>query len=161
MMNNLSVRQATLADLSALSKLFDRYRQYQGQASESAAAHSFLRARLENAESVLFIAESEGKAMGFAQLFPSFSSISLQRVFILNDLFVAESGRRQGTATALLLAVEAYAWSLNAARLTLNVARLNPAAQGLYEARGWKQDDVFFMYHRYPEGRSVDEPAVP
>lgn len=149
-MRDLSIRQAVLADLEQLVLLFDQYRQFQGQPTNLTAARDFLRARFDHGESIVFLAQAgEQPPVGFAQLYPSFSSVSLKRVFILNDLFVAEAGRRQNVATRLLAAVEAYAWSLGAARVTLNVARSNGTAQALYEARGWQQDDHFFMYHRY------------
>ena len=149
-MREVFVRQAVFADLDRLAALFDQYRQFQGQDGAVAAARGFLAARFDHGESIVFIAEDGETALGFAQLYPSFSSVSLQRVFILNDLFVAEAGRRKGVATRLLAALEGYAWSLGASRVTLNVARPNAAAQALYEALGWKQDDQFFMYHRYP-----------
>jgi GNAT superfamily N-acetyltransferase len=153
-MNSTSVRQAVLADLTELATLFDQYRQFQGQASDVAAARSFLRERFDHGESVLFICHEGATALGFAQLYPSFSSVSLSRVFVLNDLFVHESGRRKGLASKLLSAIESHAWSLGSARATLNVARGNTSAQKLYEQRGWKQDDQFYMYHRFPENHS-------
>lgn len=153
-MNSTSVRQAVLADLDELSTLFDQYRQFQGQASNVVAARSFLRERFDHGESVLFICHDGAAAMGFAQLYPSFSSVSLSRAFIVNDLFVREAGRRKGLASKLLSALESYAWSLGSARVTLNVARGNTLAQSLYEEKGWKQDDQFFMYHRFPENLS-------
>src|SRR5947209_1255650 len=128
-MSDVSVRQALVADLDALAGLFDGYRQFQGRPGDRAAALAFLRARFEHGESVVFIAHVESRAIGFAQLFPSFSSVALQRVFILNDLFVAATARRKGVASALLAAVEAYAWSRDAARVTLNVARQNAEGQ--------------------------------
>lgn len=149
---DVTVRQAVLADLEQLASLFDQYRQFQGQPSDLPAVRSFLRARFDHGESTIFIAQEKGVPVGFAQLYPSFSSVSLSRVFILNDLFVSEAGRRKNVASQLLAALEAYAWSLGAARVTLNVARSNTTAQSLYEAREWKQDDQFFMYHRYPPG---------
>lgn len=151
-MEDVLVRQATLLDLADLGPLFDQYRQFQGQATDPAAAKDFLGARLERDESTVFIAHHQGRPAGFAQLYPTFSSVSLKRVWILNDLFVSQAGRRQGIATRLLAAVEAHARSLGAVRVTLNVARLNTSAQALYEARGWKRDDQFFMYHHYPKG---------
>lgn len=151
-MNTISVRQAVLSDLDELARLFDQYRQFQGQAPDLSAARDFLHARFNHAESVLFIAHEGEIAVGFAQLYPSFSSVSLARVFVLNDLFVHESGRRKGVATRLLAALESYAWSLGAVRITLSAARTNISAQKLYEAHGWKQDEQFFMYHRYPTG---------
>jgi GNAT superfamily N-acetyltransferase len=149
-MSSISVRQAVLSDLDELTQLFDQYRQFQGQKSDLSAARNFLGARFNHGESVLFIAHAGSSPVGFAQLYPSFSSVSLARVFVLNDLFVSESGRRKGVASKLLLAVEAYAWSLGAARVTLNVTRDNKPGQALYEALGWSQDVQFFIYHRFP-----------
>lgn len=149
-MRDVVLRQAVFADLDRLAVLFDQYRQFQGRSADVSAARDFLRARFDHGESIVFIAEDGDEALGFAQLYPSFSSVSLQRVFVLNDLFVAAAGRRQGVATRLLAALEGYAWSLGASRVTLNVARPNTAAQALYASLGWKQDDQFFMVHRYP-----------
>lgn len=149
-MNPPTVRRVVRADLEALATLFDQYRQFQGQAGDVAAASAFLRDRFHHAESVVFLCHDGDAALGFAQLYPSFSSVSLSRVFVLNDLFVHASGRRRGVASLLLAAVESFAWSLDAARVTLNVARGNTSAQRLYEARGWKQDEQFFMYHCFP-----------
>lgn len=145
-----AVRQAARSELDELAALFDRYRQFQGQKSDPAAARSFLRERFDHGESIVFVAHDGGTPVGFAQLYPSFSSVSLSRIFVLNDLFVHESARRRGVACRLLAAIEAYAWSVGAARLTLNVARDNGSAQHLYESRGWKRDEQFFMYHRLP-----------
>ena len=149
-MRDITVRQAILADLDQLAALFDHYRQFQGQATDLAAARDFLRARFDHGESIVFLADDGAQPVGFAQLYPSFSSVALKRVFILNDLFVAAAGLRKGVATHLLAAVEAYAWSLGAVRVTLNVAQANVTAQALYAARGWQQDEQFLMYHRYP-----------
>jgi GNAT superfamily N-acetyltransferase len=144
------VRQAVLSDLEVVAVLFDRYRQFQGRPADLDGAREFLRARFDHGESIVFVATDAERPLGFAQLYPSFSSVSLQRVFVLNDRFVAEEGRRRGVATLLLNALESHAWSLGAARITLNVARPNTTAQALYDASGWQQDDQFFMYHRYP-----------
>jgi GNAT superfamily N-acetyltransferase len=148
-MNDLSVRQAILSDLDELATLFDSYRVFQGRPSDPAAARAFLRERFDHGESVVFMAFDGRQALGFAQLYPSFSSVALQRVFILNDLFVHASGRRRGVASALLAAVERHAWSLGAVRVSLNVARDNLAGQALYAAQGWTQDAQFHMFHRY------------
>ena len=90
-MNDISVRQAALSDLDDLATLFDQYRVFQGQPADLAAARAFLRERFDHGESVVFMAVDGTPAVGFAQLYPSFSSVALQRVFILNDLFVHAS----------------------------------------------------------------------
>lgn len=145
----IAVRRAELSDLDELAVLFEQYRAFQGKAADLPGARAFLEARLARSESVVFIAHRRASMVGFAQLYPSFSSVSLARVFILNDLFVHASGRRRGVASELLSAVEDYAWSLGAVRITLNVARDNEAGQALYEDRGWLRDAHYFMYHRF------------
>jgi GNAT superfamily N-acetyltransferase len=149
-MNALTVRQAVPADLDAVSALFDQYRQFQGRPADLPACRAFLHARFEHGQSVIFLGEVQGRAAGFAQLYPSFSSTALARVFILNDLFVTPAARRSGLASALLAAVESHAQAFGACRLSLNVARDNLPAQRLYQARGWVQDGEFFMFHRFP-----------
>ncbi|CAN5398216.1 GNAT family N-acetyltransferase [soil metagenome] len=149
-MKPIFVRQAVNSDLDDLTNLFDQYREFQGKAPDLLAAREFLRARFERDESVLFIAHEGQTAIGFTQLYPSFSSVSLARVFVLNDLFVQESGRRKGIASKLLAAAESYAWSVGAARVTLNVDKNNTQGQALYEAEGWSRDQQFYMYHRFP-----------
>ena len=152
-MHSITVRQAVLSDLDELATLFNQYREFQGKASDLPAAREFLQARFDHGESVVFIAHEGSAPVGFAQLYPSYSSVSLARVFVLNDLFVHESARRKGVASGLLTAVEGYAWPLGAVRVTLNVARDNKPGQSLYEAQSWSQDAQFFMYHRFPNGR--------
>jgi len=152
-MNDISVRQAVLSDLDELAALFDAYRVFQGRPSDPAAARAFVRERFDHGESVVFMDFGGARALGFAQLYPSFSSVALQRVFVLNDLFVHADGRRRGVASALLEAVERHAWSLDAVRVTLNVARDNVAGQALYAAQGWTLDAQFHMFHRYPPAR--------
>lgn len=149
-MNTITIRQAVFADLDALAELFNRYRVFQGQESDLAAGSAFLRARFDHGESVVFMASEGSVPVGFAQLYPIYSSTALARVFILNDLFVDEGGRRKGIGSRLLSTVESYAWSHGAARVTLNVTIQNTAGQALYEAQGWRKDAQFFMYHRFP-----------
>lgn len=147
----IAVRQAVFADLDACSALFDEFRQSQGQAGDLAGARAFLQARFDHGESVIFLAHAGGMPLGFAQLYPSWSSVSLARVFVLNDLYVGAAGRRRGVASALLAAVETHAWAHGAVRVSLNVARDNLTGQALYRACGWMEDAQFFMYHRFAE----------
>ncbi|MCK9397439.1 MAG: GNAT family N-acetyltransferase [Methylobacter sp.] len=146
-MKTITVRQAALSDLEALAPLFDGYRQFYGRASDLDAATEFLSARFNHGESVLFIAHEDNKAIGFTQLYPSFSSVSLARIFVLNDLFVDEHARRKGAASKLMAAAVEYADSLGAIRVSLSTAATNEAAQRLYQSAGWKRDEQFFVYH--------------
>ena len=108
MMQEIAVRQAVLTDLPVLAPLFDGYRQFYGRPSDVAAAGSFLRERFDHGESVIFLAHAAGAPAGFTQLYPSFSSVSLARVFILNDLFVSPKARGLGAGRGLLAIARAY-----------------------------------------------------
>ncbi len=135
------------SDLDALVPLFDDYRRFYGRSSDLQAVREFLLARFNHGESAVFIAHEGNKPVGFTQLYPSFSSVSLARIFVLNDLFVDEHARRKGVASKLITAAIDYASSLGAVRVSLSTATSNEAAQRLYQSAGWKRDEQFFVYH--------------
>ena len=146
-MNSITIRQAVLADLDGVAGLFDAYRQVYDQVGDLVAARNFLRARFEHGQSVILLAESHGQAVGFTQLYPSFSSVSMARVFQLNDLFVAPTARRLGVGVALLKAAADHARQMGAVRLSLTTNVQNLPAQALYESMGWTRDQKFYAYH--------------
>lgn len=135
-----SIRRAGMDDLDALALLFDSYRRFYQQPSDLERAAAFLRDRLQHDESVLLIAERGGSAVGFTQLYPMFSSVRTARLWILNDLFVADDARRGGVARALLEAAATFARDDGAAGLMLETGRDNAAARALYRAAGWNED---------------------
>lgn len=117
------------------------------QESDRGAARSFLSDRLENGESVVFLAEDdEGRGLGFTQLYPMFSSVRMRRIWILNDLFVSDTARRRGVARALMGAAADHARATGAAGLELATARDNTAAKSVYEDLGWTLDTEFDHY---------------
>jgi ribosomal protein S18 acetylase RimI-like enzyme len=142
------IRQASGADLHTASKLFDGYRQFYGQPANYPLAEAFLRDRFDNNDSVVFLAvdKQSGNGLGFVQLYPSFSSVAAQRIWILNDLFVAPAARQRGVGRALLDAARDHAVSTGAKRLVLSTATTNREARALYESYGFKQEDVFVAY---------------
>ncbi|MDQ0207332.1 GNAT family N-acetyltransferase [Alkalicoccobacillus murimartini] len=142
----MNIYQATIEDTQHLSILFNAYREFYYQETDLAGASSYISERLKQKDSVLFVAEHEGKYVGFAQLYPTFSSIAMQKAFILNDLFVAEEARKNGIGDQLLLKVKDYALAQNVLRLSLSTAIHNKAAQRLYEKHGYVRDTDFYHY---------------
>jgi GNAT superfamily N-acetyltransferase len=147
---DITIVRSGIKDLDDLAPLFDGYRQFYGQRSNLAAAREFLRERIERDESVIYAAYTGAReAAGFTQLYPSFSSVSLKPLWILNDLFVRSDIRRGGVGRALLERARRHAVETGAKGLVLNTAVTNKAAQTLYESCGWQRDDEFFQYHLF------------
>lgn len=142
-MPDVSVSIAAAAELEDLASLFDGYRVFYQQPSDPDRARTFLRERFQHNDSVIFIARRDGVAAGFVQMYPSFSSVSTARVWILNDLFVAPHARRNGVARALMDFAVEWAAADGAARLILETARENVPAKALYRELGWMMDEEF------------------
>jgi GNAT superfamily N-acetyltransferase len=140
----ITVRKATKEDIDALTVLFDLYRVYYHQPSDIAAATKFLLQRMEKEESVVFVAEQEKALVGFTQLYPIFSSVSLQKTWLLNDLYVHAPVRKQGVAAQLLDAARQHGLQTNAKWLLLQTGNDNFSAQSVYEKNGWKKMADYF-----------------
>ena len=129
--------------------LFDEYREFYEAKSDHAAARAFLTERTERDESVIFLAYVDSRPVGFTQLYPSFSSVSLKPLWILNDLFVRSDGRRVGVGRALLERARQHAVETGTKGLVLSTAVTNTPAQALYESAGWRRDDEFIHYNLF------------
>lgn len=143
----LDIRKVTRDDVALVAILFDAYRVFYNQTSDLQAAFNFLEQRTSKNESVIFVATIKGEAVGFIQLYPIFSSVSLQPAWLLNDLFVAENARKQGVAESLLQQAKQFGLETNATYMLLQTAADNYKAQSVYEKNGWiKTSDFFFEY---------------
>ncbi|MGE6611161.1 GNAT family N-acetyltransferase [Peribacillus sp. NPDC076916] len=142
----MSIQKATLHELESLTELFDLYRVFYEQASDPRRAREFLRERLTNGESVVFLAYDEGNPIGFVQLYPSFSSVSMMRSWVLNDLFVKESARKKGFGEELLNAAIMFAREAGAKGVSLETGKDNVNAQRLYEKIGFVRETNHFYY---------------
>lgn len=142
----MNITFASPDHIEDLATLFDQYRIFYHQSSNPVSAKHFLMQRLKHQDSVIFVAEDAQILIGFTQLYPSFSSVSMKRVWILNDLFVAEAYRRQGVAKSLMDAAEKFAAESGAVRLILATQVTNIAAQKLYESRQYVKDEEFYHY---------------
>jgi GNAT superfamily N-acetyltransferase len=143
----MHISRATLDDLADLSALFDAYRVFYEQPSAPDRAREFIAERFERGDAVQFIArDTSGAPLGFTQLYPCFSSVSMARIWILNDLYVASGVRKTGVGRALLRHARGYARETGALRLELSTAHTNTTAQALYESEGYVLDTTFRRY---------------
>ena len=146
-MNRIQIRRAHIDDLGLITPLFDLYRQFYEQASDLAMAENFLAQRLQHNESVIFLAFDGADAVGFTQLYPGFSSVSMARTFLLNDLYVVTSHRRHGVGCLLLEAAVAHAKAEQAVRISLTTNVANTTAQAVYEGQAWEREKAFLTYN--------------
>jgi ribosomal protein S18 acetylase RimI-like enzyme len=143
---SLEVVTASFDHLSKLAPLFDAYRVFYGQPSDVEAARAFLRERFTLGESIVFIAmhetDSETRAVGFTQLYPMFSSVSLRRMWILNDLYVEADVRGQRIGERLIGRAVQLAKESGAKGIQLETAHTNTSGQKLYERLGFEREDL-------------------
>jgi GNAT superfamily N-acetyltransferase len=142
----MKIIRCTPDHVELVAPLFDAYRIFYGQSSDFGGARIFLRERMEKNESVIFLAFMDSEAVGFTQLYPSFSSISMKRVWILNDLFVAENARKQGVAEALMHRAKTLAVDTRSKGIALETGAENFGAQQLYEKLFYAKNVESFHY---------------
>lgn len=148
-MNKLEIKRIDLNEANLVVGLFNQYRIFYGKFSDLGMAKAFIDARLENNESVIFVASADDKPIGFTQLYPKYSSVGLIKNWILNDLFVDPEYRKQGIGEMLIKTVMDFAKTQGSTFVQLETAVDNFTAQSLYEQIGFvKQgpDEEFLLY---------------
>jgi ribosomal protein S18 acetylase RimI-like enzyme len=141
-----NTRKVTIQDLPQLAELFDQYRVFYNKESNIPAAESFLKERIEKADSEIFVAENDGKLVGFVQLYPLFSSTRMKRYWLLNDLFVNGNYREKGFSKELIEEAKKMAKSTNAAGILLETGKLNDVGNKLYPSCGFELYDEVNFY---------------
>jgi len=141
----MEITTATLKHLDDLVPLFDSYRQFYKQDSNLEKAKEFLTNRIRNNESVIYIAYLNNEAVGFTQLYPVFSSVSMQPMYLLNDLFVVASFRNKGVGEQLIKAAKNLCIQKKYKGLAIQTEATNPA-QHLYQRVGFKKDPDMHLF---------------
>ncbi len=137
---------ASLEHLDHLLPMFIRYRELYGAMPQLDASKDFLIERLNNKEAIVLIAFENDTALGFSLVYPSFSSVSLRPIWIINDMYVAEDARRKHVANQLLQAIAEQARENNVVRLRVSIHATHDIAQRLYESADFLEDQHFRSY---------------
>jgi GNAT superfamily N-acetyltransferase len=141
------IRKATLHDIDALTVLFDQYLVFYRKNSDLVNHKAYLKDRLESNEAIVFMAfDAQDKAIGFALNYITFSSLLLNKIVILNDLYVDQNIRKNGTAKALIEETKKLALELGSPIVRLRTAKNNFAAQNLYHKMGFVRDEHLYGY---------------
>lgn len=137
----MKFRKAILRDIPDLAKLFEEYRVFYGEEPNLELAASFIGQRIKNGESIVFIGENaDNQIVGFAQLYPLFSSTRLKKTWLLNDLFVNRNYRGLGVSKKLVDCAKNLCRETGACELTLETQRNNIIANQLYKRTGFSLD---------------------
>nr|WP_314529373.1 GNAT family N-acetyltransferase [uncultured Pseudomonas sp.] len=144
---SLQALRADASHLELIAPLFDAYRVFYRQPSNLAQSRAFVAERIARDESVIFLAQDDtGGALGFVQLFPTFSSIDAHRTWLLGDLFTTPNARGRGVATLLMNTARSYVVLSGGKGMVLETATDNFNAQRLYESLGYVRDSGYYTY---------------
>jgi len=143
----MKITQANLEDLDQLVAIFENYRVFYRKSPDIDGSTAFLKERLTNQDSVIYIAKDEvGQITGFTQLYPSFTSTRLNKTWILNDLYVEKSHRGKGISKALISRAKKLVTETKAHGLLLETERDNQVANQLYVSTGFQLEPNNFYY---------------
>ena len=146
----MQVREAKLSDLENLSDLFNSYRMFYGKESDIRVAEEFLKSRIENKDSKIFICEFNNELSGFVQLYPIFSSTRVSKYWLLNDLFVDINKRGKGYSKLLIERSKELVIESKACGMMLETEKSNDIGNMLYPSTGFKKNELCNFYEWVP-----------
>jgi GNAT superfamily N-acetyltransferase len=94
----------------------------------------------------LIARDGTGRAIGFATVFWTWSTLSAARIGVMNDLFVRPEARGSGAADELIAECARRAREHGARSLDWQTAKDNPRAQKVYDRAGGRRDDRWLSY---------------
>ena len=94
----------------------------------------------------LIARDDGGRAVGFATIFWTWSTLSAERLGVMNDLFVSQDARGGGVADALIAACTDQCRERGVPELAWQTAKTNLRAQAVYERVGATRDERWLDY---------------
>ena len=100
--------------------MFDLYRQFYKYESDIIQSTNYIKDRIINKESKIFIAiNKDNQALGFVQLYETFGSLDLGKIIILYDLYVKKEFRKKNIGKELIVTSHNYAKKIKVKRIQL------------------------------------------
>lgn len=144
----IDIQIANLTHLNSLQELFEQYREFYQMQRQETRSLEFLKQRLEKKDSIILLAFNQQSLAGFVQIYPAFTSVAMQPLWILNDLFVTQAQRKQGVARKLMESVESLARKEGIFSIKLATQINNAYAKKLYESLDYRLIDQFDHYSK-------------
>lgn len=142
----IKIKQAHSSHLNALARLFDGYRVFYKKESNLDAAKRFLNERMQQKESMIFVALLEEQLVGFTQLYPLFSSTNMTKLWLLNDLYVEPKQRGKHISKGLIKAAQEHCKLTKANGISLETEKNNVPGNALYPKMGFALDQEHNFY---------------
>jgi GNAT superfamily N-acetyltransferase len=138
LVTDYTVRPAHPADCAELLRLIGELAEYEKLSHMAAGTEEALRASLFGAHPAAeaLVAERDGRAVGFALFFTTFSTFLCKPGLYLEDLFVEPAHRGAGIGKALLRELAALARTRGCGRLEWRVLDWNEPSIRFYESLG-------------------------
>ena len=132
------------ADLADLLPLMEAYCAFYDAEPGRAALERLARALIADPEREgvqLIVRDGDGRAVGFATIYWTWSTERARRLAVMNDLFVAPEARGSGAADALMQACVDRARAAGAVALEWVTAHDNHRAQKVYDRFGGQREE--------------------
>lgn len=143
----MKILRATHEHVPDVARLFDQYRQFYECEPDIALAKAYISERIQNDESIIFLADDNGTKKGFVQMYSSFCSVDAVKIYILYDLYVDVGNRNSGIGASLMNRASECAKEQGASRVDLMTAFSNKPGQHLYEKLGYSRvSEDFYTY---------------
>ena len=145
-----NIQQATIENIEDITALFDEYRVFYKPKYDINSAAAFISERITKSDSAIFLAYIDIQVVEFTQIYPMFSSVSMQKLYVLNDLYVDPAHRGKGIGKTLLNRGKEYTIEHHGKSLILET-EINNTAKHLYERLGWLKDLQYLHYSCFPD----------
>ncbi len=147
------LRRATAADVSTLLELIRGIAEYERLAHEVQATEALLREHGFGARPVFeaILAERDGRAVGFALYFFTYSTFTGRPTLYLEDLFVRPEERRGGIGRQLLRRLAQIAVERGCGRMEWSVLDWNTPARDFYFKLGARAMEEWTVFRMTPE----------
>ena len=142
----INIQRAETKHIEGISILFDLYRQFYKYKTNLKASTKYIKDRINQNESFIFICFYKKEPAGFVQLYETFDSLNINKKLILYDLYVDKKYRKNGIGRKLMDKAKKLAKFKKIQNIELSTAKNNKKAQSLYESLDYKRDKEYYNY---------------
>lgn len=145
---NAAIRPARPEDTPTIASLIRELAVYEKLEGHARATEEDLRRHLfgDRPAAEVILAEVDGRPVGFALFFPTFSTFRGQPGLYVEDIFVREDQRGRGIGKALLATIARLAVDRGCGRVEWSVLNWNAPSIAFYQAQGAVPMDEWTVY---------------